>query len=109
MKILLILTTLLLSFSAFANAYDKSIFTTTGNGDTLILGFSGCAQAEAVAMVEGWDKCYSAGFRECRIVSTKKLSSKRASLVTRCTAENDCYKAISRGSCTFRAIVKGTN
>ncbi len=108
MKILLILTTLL-SFSTFANAYDKSIFTTIGNGDTLVLGFSGCAQAEAVAMVEGWDECYRAGFRECRIVSTKKLSSKRASLVTRCTAENDCYKAISRRSGTFRAIVKGTN
>lgn len=108
MKFMLILTTLL-SFSAFANAYDKSIFTTLGDGDSRILGFSGCAQAEAVAMVEGWDECYRAGFRECRIVSTTKLSSKRAQLVTRCSAQNECYKAISKGTCTYRAVVKGTN
>lgn len=108
MKILLILTTLL-SFSAFANARDNSLFTTLGDGETRIPGFSGCSQAEAVAMVEGWDKCYQAGFRECRIVSTEKLSSKRASIVTRCSADNECYKAISKGTCTFRAIVKGIN
>lgn len=97
---LLCLILCLSSFSVFAETNESRVFTKKGNGSTYLSQKSGCNEALDRAVSNAKNACYTAGFTECNLVSTKVISEKQA-------YSDGSFDHL--GTCSFEATVNGTS